>query len=107
LTTWVAAGSRTASASYQYLALFVSRNRYSWLRVGRSVMLSGIGFGFAHTMSLRSHQPAAWRARATRHGIPTRSFGLRPPTAVAKGLSLKARSSFTMFFAARPFAAQA
>src|SRR3990172_1593957 len=45
---------------------------YSWLRVGRSLTLSGIGFGLLHTMSERRYQPSAWSAKTTRHGIPIR-----------------------------------
>ena len=51
---------------------------YSCAFVGRSVMLSGIGFGFDQMMSERSHQPSAWSANATRQGMPTRFFGLSP-----------------------------
>ena len=52
--------------------------------VGLSVQLSGIGLGLCQTISLRSHQPSACSASATRAGIIIRSFGLRPePRALA------------------------
>lgn len=51
---------------------------YSCARVGRSVTLSGIGFGLLQMMSLRRYQPASCKANATRHGIPHKSFSLRP-----------------------------
>ena len=33
-----------------------------------------MGLGFAQMMSERRYQPSAWRAKATRHGMPTRSL---------------------------------
>src|SRR5687767_3361762 len=51
---------------------------YSWLLVGLSVTLSGMGFGFDQMMSERNHQPSARKAKATIHGMPTRSFGFSP-----------------------------
>jgi hypothetical protein len=54
------------------------RKIYSCAFVGLSVTLSGIGFGFGHIMSDLSHQPSACNAKATRHGMPTRSFGFKP-----------------------------
>ena len=56
----------------------VSRNTFSWAFVGRSVTDSGIGFGLFQMISLRSHQPSACNAIATRAGIIIKSFGLRP-----------------------------
>lgn len=50
---------------------------YSWALVHRSVTGSGMGLGFDQMMSWRSHQPSFCRARATLHGIPMRSLGLR------------------------------
>nr|AKH46656.1 DNA methylase N-4/N-6 domain-containing protein [uncultured marine virus] len=54
------------------------RKMYSCDFVGRSVTLSGIGFGLCQMMSERRNHPSAWSANATRHGMPQRSFGLRP-----------------------------
>jgi hypothetical protein len=54
----------------------VRRNRYSWAFVGRSVTLSGIGFGFDQMMSDRRYQPSACSASATNQGVGTMSFGL-------------------------------
>src|SRR3990167_416308 len=51
---------------------------YSCAFVHRSVTDSGIGFGFDQMMSCRRYQPSACRAKATRQGMPTRSFGFRP-----------------------------
>lgn len=44
----------------------------------RSVIDSGIGFGFAQMISWRSHQPASRSAKAIDHGMPMRSFGFMP-----------------------------
>src|SRR4030095_16895065 len=61
----------------KYRACFVSRKTYSWALVGRSVTDSGMGLGLAQMMSDLRYQPSAWRAKARRQGIPTRSLGLR------------------------------
>lgn len=50
---------------------------YSWALTHRSVAGSGIGFGFDQMMSCRSHHPSFCKARATLHGMPMRSLGLR------------------------------
>jgi hypothetical protein len=47
---------------------------------GRSLQLSGIEFGFDQTLSRRSHQPSSCCAKATRHGMPTRSLVFGPLT---------------------------
>src|SRR3990167_2655492 len=58
---------------------------YSWDFVGLSLMLSGIGFTLLQMMSDRSHPPPACSANATRHGIPMKSFCLKPGTTVRFG----------------------
>src|SRR3990172_12558851 len=54
-----------------------NKKTYSWDLVGRSRTDSGMGFGFDQMISLLKTQPSAWRAKATRQGIPIRSLGLR------------------------------
>ena len=57
---------------------------YSCALVGRSVTLSGIGFGLFQMMSERRYQPSARNANATIHGMPTRSLGFMPGGVAAR-----------------------
>jgi hypothetical protein len=71
-----ACGCRIASRSNQYLADRVSRNTSSYREDGRSRADSGVQLSLCQTIADRSHHPSAWRASATRHGMPSRSLGL-------------------------------
>src|SRR6185312_11119448 len=56
--------------------LLLSRKIYSWLRVGLSVTLSGMGLGFAQMIGLLSIQPSCINAKTSRHGITMSCFAL-------------------------------
>src|SRR3990167_742887 len=43
-----------------------------------------MGLGLAQMMSERSHQPSAWRAKATNSGMDTKSFPLNVRDGMAK-----------------------
>jgi hypothetical protein len=51
---------------------------YSCALVQRSRTDSGMGFGLCQMMSWRRYQPSSWRAKATRQGMPIRSFSFSP-----------------------------
>ena len=53
------------------------------LLVGRSVTLSGMGFGLCHTIADRNIHPSSCKANATRHGWPIRFLAGKPMPAIS------------------------